>query len=76
MVIDILSMQAHQKGYNREQYKGIEVFVWVRVRVGKFYQVSTQLRLPDKPEADSCSALILIPSSAPPPSPPSSPLQF
>ena len=27
MVIDLLYMQAHQKGYNREHYKGIEVFI-------------------------------------------------
>ena len=28
MVIVLLYMQAHLKGYNREHYKGIEVFIW------------------------------------------------
>ena len=27
MVIDLIYMQAHQKGYNRERYNGIEVFI-------------------------------------------------
>ena len=27
MVTDLLYLQAHQKGYNREHYKGIEVFI-------------------------------------------------
>ena len=27
MVIDLVHMQAQRKGYNREQYKGIEVFI-------------------------------------------------